>query len=92
MQPQQAGNKNPKTFAHLLASVTSGTDIESHYYEFKDKNELAQSLTSHNVQTLASMIEARPAAISAIWASRCATPPSVTSSQRFCIRFPRQLA
>lgn len=67
MQPQQAGNKNPKTFAHLLASVTSGTDIESHYYEFKDKNELAQSLTSHNVQTLASMIEARPAAISAIW-------------------------
>ena len=64
MQPQAAVNTHPKTFADLLVTVQSGADVEPHYYEFKDPNELAQSLNAHNVQTLASIIEARPAAFS----------------------------
>jgi hypothetical protein len=65
MQSHDGCNKNPKTFADLLETVQSGADVESRYYEFKDADELAQSLNAHNIQTLASIIEARPAAFSA---------------------------
>ncbi len=64
MQSEAAALNNPKTLAALLAAVQSGVDVEPHYYVFEDQTELAQSLNAHNVQTLASMIEARPAAFS----------------------------
>jgi hypothetical protein len=61
-EAKAAAKKNPKTFAELLEAVQEGADIESRYYEYNDKDELALSLNAHNVQHLASLIEARPTA------------------------------
>lgn len=81
MQSEAAALNNPKTLAALLAAVQSGVDVEPHYYVFEDQTELAQSLNAHNVQTLASMIEARPAAFSP-YGLNCVMPPSGTTWHR----------
>jgi hypothetical protein len=54
-----ADTRVPKIFEHLLATMKSGQNMGSHYFEFEDD----VSLTAENIQTFASLIKDRPSGV-----------------------------
>jgi hypothetical protein len=53
---ETANTRVPKIFEHLLATLKSGQNMGSHYFEFEDD----VSLNAENIQTFASLIKDRP--------------------------------